>query len=215
MIDSNPCLFYNNLKIAEVMKRKIKKEVRQLIKESLIKGETNKYIYNDLVKEYGDKKTIAELIVTTVKPKDKKKHYLYIGILLAFTAIVVLINLWIISKEPPDLYFWPNSHYFLSEIFLPIFFYIVILFNNVCSRPITYYIFWMYSCSFLIIYFLFYQGILPNWSTEWGIYWLYMGIDLIFLFFAIFLARLFQRKIFPDYRYRKLKQDNEGKYVFS
>lgn len=41
--------------IKGVMKRKIKKEVRQLIKESLIRGETNKNIYNDLVKEYGKK----------------------------------------------------------------------------------------------------------------------------------------------------------------
>ena len=105
------------------MKRKIKKEVRQLIREAQIRGETNKNIYNDLVKEYGDKKTIAELIVTTVNPKDKKKHYLYIGILLAFTAIVVLINLQIISNNPPDYYFWPTSNYYLYRIFSPIFYY--------------------------------------------------------------------------------------------
>ena len=48
-----------------------------------------------------------------------------------------------------------------------------------------------------------------------GKYWLYVGIDLFLIFFTIFLARFFQRKIFSDYRYRKLKQDNEGEYIFS
>jgi len=198
-----------------VMKRKIKKEVRQLIREAQIRGETNKDIYNYLVKEYRDKKTIAELIVTTVKPKDKKKQHLYISIQLAFTAIILLFNVWLIhqSTDLSFIYFW-DSLYLRSSIthlIIPI---VVLIFvipfkENVRNRPFTFYGYWMYIFSCLMIYILFYTGILM------GKYWLYVGIDLFLIFFTIFLARFFQRKIFPDYRYRKLKQDDEGEYIFS
>lgn len=202
------------MKIAEVIKRKIKKEIRQLIREAQIRGEVNKDIYNNLVKEYGGKKTIAELIVTTVKPKDKKKHYLYIRILLTFTAIMLLFNVWIIHRSPDFsfTYFWDPLSFSrsISHLFSPLFLLIIMPFyENVRNRPVTFYGYWMYIIFCLMIYILFYTGILMEE------YWLYVGIDLMFLFFAIFLASLFQRKIFPDYRYIKLKKDNKGEYVFS
>ena len=203
------------------MNRKIKKEVRQLIKEAQINGQTSKEIYSKLVQEYDDEEIIARLIVTTVKPKDKKKHRLYNAILLGFTAIVVLFNVWIIRKGT-NSFLWYNQNDYLSNkafFFLFwsqtgqfVFFYIIILFNSILRRTITSYIFWMYSCSYLVFHFLF-LNILEMWTT----YWMYIPIpiDILSIAFIIFLARFFQRKIFPDYRYLRLEQDEDGEYIFS
>ena len=203
------------------MNRKIKKEVRQLIKEAQINGQTNKEIYSKLVQEYDNEEFIARLIVTTIKPNDKKRHRLYNGILLGLTAIIVLFNVWIIRKST-DSWLWYNQNDYLFnrsfslfwfQIGQFVFFYILILFNNILRKTITSYIFWMYSCSYLIFYFLF-LDVLPNLAV-WGTYWLYAVIDLLSIAFIIFLARFFQRKIFPDYRYLRLKRDEDGEYIFS
>ncbi|NLJ82720.1 MAG: hypothetical protein GX330_06305 [Bacteroidales bacterium] len=203
------------------MNRKIKKEIHQFIKEAQVKGETDIDIYNSLVEKYGNKKTIAELIVKTVKPKDKKKHYLYIGILLVFTAIILLFNVWIIRRSPDlsFIYFWDSLSlgWSITNLIIPIviFIFVIPFKENVRNRPITFYGYWMYIFSCLMIYILFYTGIIFPWTTVWGIYWISVGTDLFLIFFTFFLARYFQRKIFPNYRYRKLKTDNEGEYVFS
>ena len=204
------------------MNRKTKKEVRQLIKEAQIKGQPNKEIYNKLIEKYEDEDAIARLIVTTIKPKDSKKHRLYIGILLGFTVVVVLFNVWIIMKAPSP-FFWYRDYYpylhlsfsrimgsLWSQIGQYILFYIIILYNSILNKTITPYIFWMCTCSYLVFYFLF-----LNIIAMWTVYWFYIPIDLLSIFFIIFLARFFQRKIFPDYRYKRLKRDEEGKYVFS
>jgi hypothetical protein len=198
------------------MNKKTKKKIRQLIKEFRANDQTDKEIYNKLAGEYDDGESIARLIVTTVKPKDKKQHRLYIGILLGFTAIVLLFNIWIIRKAPfmylPDSSFWS----FMGKLYLFIgtyvFGYAVIL-NIISKKQITYYIFWIYSASYLIFCFL--LRIFVTLTFEWGIYWLYLAIDLISIFLIIFLALFFQSKIFPNYRYKRLKQDKNGKYIFS
>lgn len=196
------------------MNRKIKKEIHQLIKEAQVRGEPDIEIYNSLVEEYGYKKTIAEIILTTVKPKDKKKHHLYVGILSALTVVMLFFNLWVVITSP-DLSFWDDYlsfWYVFWRIGVYVLSYIVFL-NIICQKPITFYVFWMYSYSYLIFYFTLWFIIC--WNNIWSINLMYIGINLIFLFIAIFLFRYFQRKIFPNYRYRKLKTDENGNYVFS
>ena len=203
------------------MDRKIKKEIRQLIKEAQANGQTNKEIYNRLTEEYEDEETIARFIATMLKPKDKKKHCLYNSILLGFTVIVVLFNLWVIKNSP----FLPADVEFLrflcSSSFMAMLWYVggsymltyVIVLSLICKKRITSYVFLMYTCSYLIFCFL--LDVFVTWTFKWGIYWLYLAIDILSIVFIIFLARFFQRKIFPDYRYRKLKEDEEGEYIFS
>ena len=206
------------------MNRKVKKEIRQRIKEAQANCQTNKAIYDKLSEEYEDEKDeiIARLIVTTLKPKDKKKHYVYTGILLGFTAVAALLNIWVIKQSPFPLIdveflrFMYESHGYMSIVWHAggnyVFFYAIVL-SIICKRRITSYIFWMYTCSYLT--FLFLLNVLVTWTIVWGIYWLYAAIDILFIISIIFLARFFQRKIFPDYRYRRLKKDENGGYVFS
>jgi len=193
------------------MKRKTKKEIRQRIKEAQANGQTNKEIYDKLSEEYYDEydEAIARLILTTVKQKDKKKHRLYIGILLGLTAIVVLFNIWIVKESllSPHPYFSFRS--LSSQVGILTLLYLSSLFS-VFQKPITSYIFWMCTCSYLIFCFL-YLDVLEIQNT----YWLYIAINLISIPSIIFLSRFFQRKIFPDYRYRRLKEDENGEYVFS
>jgi low affinity Fe/Cu permease len=59
------------------------------------------------------------------------------------------------------------------------------------KKPVTFYGYWMYVFSCLMIYILFYTGIIFTWTTVWGIYWVNVGIDLFLIFFTILLARFF------------------------
>jgi hypothetical protein len=153
------------------MNKKDKKKIRQRIKEIQVNGQTNKEIYNKLVKEYDDEKTIAELIVTTVKPENRKKHYLYIGILLGFTAIILFFNIWIYRKSTnPFTYmdFSCISFRLIKDIIYYIGIYVllyIMILTLVCKKQITSYIFLMITCSCLIFYLL--LSVFAD-STVWG-----------------------------------------------
>ena len=179
------------------MNRKIKKEVRQLIKKSQAEGQTNKEIYNKLTEEYEDEETLVRFIVTMLKPKDKKKHRLYNGILLGLTAIVVLFNIWIIWTTP-EPFVSCSLRSTMIAIIITLCSYIAVL-NAIYQKPTTSYIFWICSISYLIFGFLFLE-LLQIWDFKWL---LYTAINILSLVSIILLARFFQRKIFPDYRYRQ------------
>lgn len=206
----------------EIMNRKTKKNIRQFIKDAQANGQSNKEIYDKLYEEYDEIETIARLIVTTVKPKDKKKHYLYLAVLFGFTAIVVLFNVWVIRQSPfpfidIELYrFMYNSGSYMAMVWSAGGSYLLcyaLVLNAICNKRITPYIFWMFTYSYLILYFL--SDVFITCTFEWGIYLFYTAIDILSIISIIFLARFFQRKIFPDYRYRRLKEDEDGEYIFS
>ena len=206
------------------MKRKTKKEMRQRIKEAHADGQTNKEIYDKLSEAYYDEydEAIARLVVTTIRQKDKKKHHRYIGILIGFTAVIVLFNVWAIIKSPSPFidaeffwFVWERSA--MTALWSTggwYVFYYAMLLITICQKRITSYIFWMYTSS-ILIFFLLLKVHLDYYSSSFGIHWLYQAIDLISIVFIIFLSRFFQRKIFPDYRYRRLKEDENGEYIFS
>jgi len=191
------------------MNRKIKKEVRRLIKEEQINGKSSKEIYNHLVKEYrGEENAVAKLVVTALNPKYKKKHSLYIGILLGFTAIVALFNVWVNMNDPFE-YFSDIWQYISTTSVVFAYAGLIALFY---VKEVPIYTSLKLACPFLIIA-LFFPFVLATWLTIGGIYWLYVAIDLLSILFIVFLAHFFQRKIFPDYRYGNFRY-GAGEYIF-
>ncbi|HPJ91963.1 MAG TPA: hypothetical protein PK662_08530, partial [Bacteroidales bacterium] len=47
-----------------------------------------------------------------------------------------------------------------------------------------------------------------------GFSWQYITVNLLSMMFIIYPAQLFQRKIFPNFKWKKLKQNERGEYVF-
>ena len=197
------------------MDRKTRKEIRQLVKTEQLKGKADKDIHADLVEKYGYRKTIAKIIVTTVKPEYKNKHRLYAGILLAFAILIVLFNVWRIwygflnGSEA----FYENSYlirkFIFSILFLAMFFSTVLL-----KKDLTFYGISIYAYLFLIPFLLFLsEAILKCLGISYlGLEILY--VDLIAMIFLSLLAWFFQRKIFPNYRYGNPNQDENGEYIF-
>ncbi len=199
------------------MDRKTRKEIRQLVKTEQLKGKADKDIHADLVEKYGYRKTIAKIIVTTVKPEYKNKHRLYAGILLAFAFFIVLFNIWGICYgflNGSEASYESESRYLITQfiqsiLFLAMFFSIVLL-----KKDLTFYGISIYAYLFLIPFLLFLsEAIIKCLGISYlGLEILY--VDLIAMIFLSLLAWFFQRKIFPNYRYGNPKQDENGEYIF-
>ena len=179
------------------------KTVRKLIKEGRNNGKTDQEIYNELSQKFYDKKTIALLISGTATNEKKKKYKNYNNILLGligFFGLFKIFHAFNLIEETEDIWF-----FLLASI-------IILLFAGYFMYGIAKYEGATYRiCGFFTI-LIFLQS--SFWQHIWNLENVIEILINVFVSVAIiFLSFYLDKKIFPNYSYRKMKKDNNGEYI--
>jgi len=176
-----------------------KSEVEKLITEYRENGKTDQEIYDELAKEYEDKKGLAILIIGTVTTENKTKYRMFNYTLLGLLAFMVIVKILILFSLKAD----NGKAYVLLLILIVPLFTIYFMYDIAKYRGPVY-----RFCGFLTII-----GYIQTINSH------LTGTDLVIntLFAGIIAGLCFylERKMFPSYKPRKLKTDSKGEYIMS
>jgi len=177
------------------------KTARKFIIDGRNSGKTDQEIYHELSKTFYDKKTIVSLITGTVTVEKKNKYKMYNNILLGFIVIFVIFKI--------------LSTFFLIEqtreiwiILLPL----IILF--LCAGYFMYEIARYYGPIYrvcgIITFVTLFPSIRNTIDAGSDVEWI---VNVILSIAIVFLSFYLEKKMFPNYRLRNLKKDDDGEYI--
>ena len=176
------------------------KTARKFIIDGRNTGKTDQEIYDELSQEFYDKKTIALLIRGTVTNEKKNKYKIYNNVLLGLIGIFVLskaLGIFRLVEATADVWIFlllTTVIFLLAGYFM----YAIAKYDGHIYR----------ICGLLISLSLVQQVMAAENGFEIFV--------CVFLSTAIAcLAFYLNKKMFPNYNYRKLKKDNTGEYIFN
>lgn len=169
----------------------------QYIVESRDNGKTDQEIYNELSKEYYDKKSLVLLITGTVTSENKQKYKIYNNILLGLLGVAILSRiLFVLGLTIETGQLWTLFLVFIVPIFAAYFAYEIARYNAPIYR----------FCGIMAI-----LGFLQTLSKSEN------GNEILFNFvFAVAIAGLsfyLDGKMFPKFSPNDLKKDSNGEYI--
>jgi hypothetical protein len=175
------------------------KTARRFIIDGRNSGKTDQEIYHELSQKFYDKKTIALLIAGTVTAEKKGKYKMYNNVLLVLIGVFVLfkaVATFNSIEGTNDLWF-----FLVSTI-------VIFLLAGYIMYEIARYNGPIYRVCGLFTILILLQSIM---NTE-SVFEFLINV-LIFTAIAC-LSFYLDRKMFPNYRYKKLKKDSNGEYIF-
>ena len=174
------------------------KIARKFIVDSRNNGITDQEIYHELSQQYFDKHEIALLITGTVKPENKSRYKIYNNVLLGLSGFFILFKLFITTNLIIQ-----NEGQLSTHLLVLTF---VLLFAGIMFM-VAKYDGQSYRVGGILAISFFCQIIAHSAN----------GIDiLISTSIASIIAGLLfflDKKLFPDYHPRKMKQDSNGEYI--
>ena len=181
------------------------KVAAKFITESRNNGMTDQEIYNELSQQNFDKASIASLIAFSVTPEKRRKYRIHRYILFGLIAITALLSLVSNIDSFSDLVSDVES--IILEIIIMLFvgFYILLLIKS--EHKVAY-----SQCSFLSFFTLLASFFRLN--RQFVSYnYKYLIMQILMALIAV-LSYYISRKMFPKYRFKDLKQDDDGEYIF-
>jgi hypothetical protein len=176
---------------------------KKLIKDGRNNGKTDQEIYNELSQKFYDKKTIALLISGIATTEKKKKYKIYNNILLGLIGFFVLFKVfhaYNLIEETEDIWF-----ILLASI-------VILLFAGYFMYGIAKYEAATYRICGIFTILIFLQS--SFWQHIWNFENVVEILMNVFVAAAIvFFSFYLDKKIFPNYSYRKMKKDDNGEYI--
>jgi hypothetical protein len=176
-----------------------RKPAQKLITDAREAGKTDQEIYDELTQVYFDKKAVALLITGTPTRENKEKYKVYNNILLGLLGITVLLKILVVFGLTIET---GNLGTLLLAFIVPL---MAVFFIYEISR---------YSaasyrfCGILtIIGFIRTIGKLED-STE-------IFLNIIFAGAICGLSFYLDSTLFPNFKPRKLKTDEQGEYILT
>lgn len=178
-----------------------KKETRKQIISKREEGFSDQEIYNEIAPNYYDKKSVALLIMSTVKKENIKKYNTYNEILRILIAITIIVKIFtVISLALSSDMLLAMLLVFIVPIFNLYFLYVVSTYSAALYK----------SCGILAIASIFQSfGHMENLNPLDFVTTLILLGGIAGLFFYLF------GKLIPDYDLTKFQKDKNGDYILN
>ena len=174
------------------------KAAQKFIVESRDSGITDREIYNELSQRYFDKKTVALLIIATVKTENKNKYRTYNNILIGLLGLAFLLHILFVFSMTIQLEpLWTLLHVFLFPLLAVGFAYEIARY-----RPVYRY------CGIMAIAVFINSISIYDIGTN-------IFINLVFAVAIAGLSFYLDRKIFPNFSTKNIMKDSNGEYILN